>query len=203
MSDDHQPRHPPRPPFGATSSGRHFRTIPVAEKQMPKVRKKPAPLIRWTNALRSTRALSIRQPWAWLIVNGYKDVENRSWATRHRGPLLIHAGVSRSAMNDEMFAWIERKYGVRVPRDLELGGIVGVVELLDCAGRRASVWHERGAFGWIVARPRRLPLRVCKGQLGMFVPRLQRQTVEQPAGGPRLLPGADAQRFRRRALVGS
>jgi hypothetical protein len=37
------------------------------------------------------KALSIRQPWAWLIVNGYKDIENRSWATKFRGPVLIHA----------------------------------------------------------------------------------------------------------------
>ena len=37
------------------------------------------------------KAISIRQPWAWLIVNGYKDVENRTWYTSHRGPLLICA----------------------------------------------------------------------------------------------------------------
>lgn len=37
------------------------------------------------------KALSLRQPWAWAVVHGYKDVENRSWSTKHRGPLLIHA----------------------------------------------------------------------------------------------------------------
>jgi hypothetical protein len=37
-------------------------------------------------------ALSIRQPWASLIVAGLKPVENRSWRVRYRGPLLIHAG---------------------------------------------------------------------------------------------------------------
>ena len=37
------------------------------------------------------KALSIRQPWAWLIVNGFKDVENRNWRTHWRGRLLIHA----------------------------------------------------------------------------------------------------------------
>ncbi|MEI3544750.1 MAG: ASCH domain-containing protein [Alphaproteobacteria bacterium] len=36
--------------------------------------------------------LSIRQPWAWLIVNGYKDIENRTWPTHFRGKVLIHAG---------------------------------------------------------------------------------------------------------------
>ncbi len=38
------------------------------------------------------RALTIRQPWAWAITCGLKRVENRTWSTNYRGPLLIHAG---------------------------------------------------------------------------------------------------------------
>ncbi len=41
------------------------------------------------------KALSVRQPWAWLIVNGYKDVENRDWNTKLRGQIWIHTGVHR------------------------------------------------------------------------------------------------------------
>ena len=37
------------------------------------------------------KALSIRQPWAWLILNAGKDIENRSWYTSVRGRVLIHA----------------------------------------------------------------------------------------------------------------
>ena len=37
------------------------------------------------------KALSIKQPWAWLIVNGYKDIENRTWKTNYRGTFLVHA----------------------------------------------------------------------------------------------------------------
>lgn len=37
------------------------------------------------------KVLSIRQPWAWLICAGYKDVENRDWRTNYRGRILIHA----------------------------------------------------------------------------------------------------------------
>lgn len=40
-------------------------------------------------------ALSIRQPWAWLIVNNHKPVENRSWPTSFRGRFLVHAGKTR------------------------------------------------------------------------------------------------------------
>lgn len=37
------------------------------------------------------KALTIRQPWAWAIAAGHKPVENRTWTTRYRGPLAIHA----------------------------------------------------------------------------------------------------------------
>ena len=39
------------------------------------------------------KALSIQQPWAWMILYGTKRVENRTWATSFRGPFLIHAGL--------------------------------------------------------------------------------------------------------------
>ena len=40
------------------------------------------------------KVLSVRQPWAWLICAGFKDVENRSWKTSYQGRLYIHAGKS-------------------------------------------------------------------------------------------------------------
>ncbi len=40
-------------------------------------------------------ALSIRQPWVELILLGRKTIEVRSWTTRHRGPLWLHAGMAR------------------------------------------------------------------------------------------------------------
>jgi ASCH domain len=39
------------------------------------------------------KALPIRQPYAWLIVNGHKDIENRAWPTKFRGRVLIHASA--------------------------------------------------------------------------------------------------------------
>ena len=39
------------------------------------------------------KALSVRQPWAWLIVNGWKPIENRSRRTNVRGRILIHASL--------------------------------------------------------------------------------------------------------------
>ena len=45
------------------------------------------------------QAISIRQPWAWLIVHGWKNIENRMWRTSYRGPVLIHA--SKGMTQDE------------------------------------------------------------------------------------------------------
>src|SRR5438128_12301732 len=89
-------------------------------------------LICWAKDLEELRVLSRRQPWAWLVVNGYKDIENRSWRTNHRGPLLIHASSTLTDFTPEKLDEIERKHGVRVPKDAETGGIVGVVDVVDC-----------------------------------------------------------------------
>jgi patatin-like phospholipase/ASCH domain-containing protein len=71
------------------------------------------------------KSLSIRQPWASLIISGVKDVENRTWPTRYRGPVLIHASLR---VDDTSSEDIERRFGVRLPAELPLGGIVGISE---------------------------------------------------------------------------
>jgi ASCH domain len=127
---------------------------------------------RWSPTLENYRALSIRQPWAWLIVNGYKDVENRSRLTHYREGLLIHAGLDKSEFNDGMADYIKRKYGVDIPDTLELGGVVGVVDVVDCSNVHTSPWFvkRKGNFAWILSNQRRLPFRACKGALGFFRP---------------------------------
>ena len=84
--------------------------------------------------------LSVRQPWAWAIVNGWKRVENRTWQTRHRGPLVIHAGT-REIREDVHYACrlvsdqtgrplggVEAQYA----RENTRGAIVGTCELAEC-----------------------------------------------------------------------
>lgn len=68
-------------------------------------RKSRKPAARWTPGLKKLKAISIRQPWAWLIVNGYKDVENRIWFANLRGRVLIHAGASKSDTNPEALVY--------------------------------------------------------------------------------------------------
>jgi ASCH domain-containing protein len=69
-------------------------------------------------------ALSLRQPWAWLVVNGYKDIENRSWRTNHHGPLVIHASKNRSWTTEENLTAMEKKYDVGLPREFDSAGLL-------------------------------------------------------------------------------
>lgn len=110
------------------------------------------------------KALTIFQPYAWLIVKGIKPVENRTWSTRHRGPLLIHAGAKW------LPGWQERlaRCGIeRVPDDLPLRGIIGVVEVTGVVTQSKSPWFD-GPFGWTLADPREVPYVPMRGSQGFF-----------------------------------
>jgi hypothetical protein len=114
------------------------------------------------------KALSVRQPWAWLIVAGYKDVENRSWRTDYRGRLLIHA--SQTADKWAMGAYQEQaeEYGYDLPDEYPTGAIVGSVELVDCVEQYDSEWFE-GPIGWILDKPEAFASPIpAKGKLGLW-----------------------------------
>lgn len=97
------------------------------------------------------RALSIRQPWAELILQGRKTVECRTWHTRLRGPLVIHASTSRADLADPYEA-----------SGLVFGAIVGAVDVVDVVGRRF-------AWQWLLEHPRRLvPPIPCRGACGLW-----------------------------------
>jgi hypothetical protein len=117
-----------------------------------------------------TLCLSIRQPWAWLIVNGWKNIENRTRRTTFRGRFLIHA--SRGMTRDEYEACQIFIYGfsdIRLPRmqDLPRGGIVGSAVLLDCVDSHASEWFT-GPHGYVLADVTARQLVPFPGQLGFF-----------------------------------
>ena len=115
------------------------------------------------------KALSIRQPWAWLIVNGYKPIENRDWDTNFRGPLLIHAG--KAMCNIMTFEDIVKYYDVPEVDpssvELECGGIVGQVTLYATVSRSKSRWFH-GDYGFCLKDAKPLPFYPCRGYLGFF-----------------------------------
>ena len=81
------------------------------------------------------KAVTVRQPWASLIVAGIKTIETRSWSTRHRGPLAIHAGKVHyvGPWNHQLFEATERVHGgmAGYPDSFPLGAVVGTVRLVD------------------------------------------------------------------------
>jgi hypothetical protein len=115
------------------------------------------------------KALSIRQPWAWLIANGHKDIENRQWKTYHRGPILIHAAKGMTRDEYAFALTMAEEQGIELPAfaDLERGGIVGVAEITDCVTQDASPWFC-GDFGFVMKNARPLPFQPCNGKLGFF-----------------------------------
>ena len=70
------------------------------------------------------KALTIKQPWASLITEGYKKYEFRSWKTNYRGKILIHSGLSLEKDMQERF----KDYNL----DYQLGYIIGEAEIVDC-----------------------------------------------------------------------
>ena len=70
------------------------------------------------------KALTIREPWASLIINGYKKYEFRSWKTNYRGKILIHAGLNIEKDMLNRF----KDYNIMCTK----GAIIGEADLVDC-----------------------------------------------------------------------
>lgn len=125
----------------------------------------------------SLRALSITRPWSELILRHGKNIENRSWGTGHRGPLLVHGAKSwQGAAVDyaenlgiDGLSWQKADYPT---------GIVGLVDVvglcsLSVGGNPCDCgkWAAHGQCHWRLADPRPLPEPVpCNGALGLWTP---------------------------------
>lgn len=101
------------------------------------------------------KALSLRQPWASMIADGRKTIETRTWRTRYRGPLAIHASA--------------HPY-----EDLPTGGIIAVALLYGCRPMEAAdedaacIALYEGAYAWLLANVQPVELIRCKGRLGLW-----------------------------------
>lgn len=111
------------------------------------------------------KALSIQQPWAWLIAHGYKDIENRNWSTRGRGRFYIHAGKK---IDTDAIWWIRQTFPeIPLPDSFETGGIVGQGRIVDVVTSSDSPWFF-GDYGFVIKDASPIKLTPCKGQLGFF-----------------------------------
>jgi len=120
----------------------------------------------------SLPCLSLRQPWAWTVTHGTKDVENRRWNTRFRGRFLIHAstGMTRAEYHGARAYCAENGLQLPDPQTLLRGGIVGCAELVEVLAPCAEDdgWHMAGQYGFVLRSRRPLPFRPLKGRLGLF-----------------------------------
>jgi hypothetical protein len=119
------------------------------------------------------KAITICQPYAAAIMSGAKKVENRNWFTSHRGPLAIHAGKSKSWMDD--FEAVSRSVPGLTHDSLMFGALLGFVQVIDC--KPVTLYEHQygydewayGEFCWVLRNPvmLRKPL-VMSGKLGLF-----------------------------------
>ena len=117
------------------------------------------------------KALSIRQPWASLIMAGIKPVENRTWKTNFRGRIWIHAG-KRYDYDGEHWIMNNFKYDPVTARVLTAarglrGGLLGTADLVDCVTEHPSEWFV-GPYGFVFTDPRQSEFRPYIGRLNFF-----------------------------------
>jgi hypothetical protein len=116
------------------------------------------------------KALSVRQPWAWAIAEGLKRIENRTWTTSYRGPLVIHASSNRRDLESEHVSLLP----AFDPESLRFGVAAALVELVDVLtvrqARRAFPGDPfvMGPYCWVVEDPRPLRPLTVRGSLGIF-----------------------------------
>ena len=123
-------------------------------------------------------AISLWQPWASAMAFGWKQVETRHWATKYRGPLLIHAAkkVIEWPSIDIQLAF---KGIAFLPSDLPLGALLCKVDLVDCErilvhnkpediGERILGNYEPGRFMWVTANLETFDPIPYRGGQGFF-----------------------------------
>lgn len=109
------------------------------------------------------KVITIKQPWASLICEGIKDIENRTWNTNFRGRILIHAskasaGAMRSILNHQQKMKVANHqisdlkfYG---QDDFIYGSIIGSVEIIDCIKDSKSIWALPDHYNWVLSNPK-------------------------------------------------
>ncbi len=115
------------------------------------------------------KALTIKQPWASLIVHGIKDIENRTWKTNFRGRVLIHAAAKDSGtlyelLNNKQIESMSNHWTAAPPfPNRPNSAIIGEVDIVDCVIDHKSIWAEKGdswltghykpIYNWVLANP--------------------------------------------------
>lgn len=122
------------------------------------------------------KALSIRQPWAWLIVNGIKDVENRSWEREPQGWIAIHASKNFDEASYQQLVQTRciaslQNADLPKPDEFEYGKIIGLAKHtanIVPGATDQSPWHAYGSHGWVLENAYAIEPIAWRGALGLF-----------------------------------
>lgn len=124
------------------------------------------------------KALSIKQPWASLIVHGIKDIENRTWKTNYRGRIYIHSSIKEYSidrvLDQDQLNCVNSKWEVGNYPDMPASAIIGEVDILDCVVNYGSVWAEKSTsktiYNWVLknAEVYDQPILNIKGKLSLW-----------------------------------
>lgn len=139
-------------------------------------------------------ALSVRQPWAWAIIHGGKDVENRTRAAIDKGNMraavgqriAIHAskGMTQIEYRSALTTFAAASAVCPMPDELLRGGIIGTVEVVGIVAKPRdhfeSPWFF-GPYGLLLRRPEACPFIGCSGALGLFKPKPNDEEPEPAA----------------------
>ena len=116
------------------------------------------------------KALSIKDPWAWLICSNIKDIENRTWKTNYRGRIYVHV----SANPDKKWIDIYPVQAIdQLPKFRNKGcysAIIGEVTITDCIKNSNSIWANNNCWHWLLkdAVLYDRPILNVKGRLGLW-----------------------------------
>lgn len=122
------------------------------------------------------QAYSIQQPWAYFIINGYKNVENRGRNSKKRGYFLIHSPMKFDT-DGYTFIMSNLDYlglkGISIPKPNEFrrGGVVGVSYLDHVVTQSDSPWFY-GPYGYVLKNSKAIDFIPCKGNQIFFYPKI-------------------------------
>jgi len=99
------------------------------------------------------KAISVIQPWAWLLASENKQFETRSWSTTYRGPIAIHASRRTAESDASYYGMLHDKRiavellarNIPVVTDLAYGAVIGTAELVACHPVE-DLWLDLGVF---------------------------------------------------------
>lgn len=109
-----------------------------------------------------TRVLSVKNPWAYLICSGIKDIENRYWKTNFRGTVFINVPSKPAAepyqlFTDEQVDIVDDKMFEILKSYNEVSRVIGSVEIVDCVENHSSIWAEvndgRPIYNFVLRNP--------------------------------------------------